>query len=72
MLAGLSSVVVGAVGIIWAVIMVAVYVVGRIGRRNSDARNQLRAMRKAKEIRDDVESASDQRLVDILTGRVRR
>lgn len=72
MLAGLSSVVVGAVGIIWAVIMVAVYVVGRIGRRNYDARNQLRAMRKAKEIRDDVESASDQRLVDILTGRVRR
>lgn len=72
MLNGLSGIVVGAVGIIWAAIMAAVYVVGRIGRRNSDARKQLQAIRKAKEIRDDVESASDQRLVDILTGRVRR
>lgn len=72
MLTGFSGAVIGAVAAVWGLILAAAYAVGRWHRRKDDASKRLEAMRKAKEIREDVENASDQRLVDILTGRVQR
>ena len=48
------------------------YWMGRRSEQNKHTRRRLDAMKDAKDIRHEVEGSDDKRLVDILTGRVRK
>ena len=48
------------------------YWMGRRSEHNKQTRRRVDAMKNAKDIRHEVEGSDDQRLVDILTGRVRK
>ena len=48
------------------------YAKGKSDAEAKQTRRKIDAMQDAKEIRDEVQSSDDQRLVDILSGRVRK
>ena len=47
------------------------YAMGRKSEQNKHTRRRVDAMKDAKETRHEIQNSDDQRLVDILTGRVR-
>ena len=48
------------------------YLKGRRDQKATYSHSQVKAIKEAKETRDEVQTADDQRLIDILTGRVRK
>jgi hypothetical protein len=48
------------------------YAKGKSDVQAANTARRIDAMKDAKEIRDEVQNSDDQRLVDILTGRVRK
>ena len=55
----------------WSAVMAWVYIMGRRSEQNKQTRRRVDAMKDAKETRHEIQNSDDQRLVDILTGRVR-
>ena len=55
----------------WSGLMAYVYILGRRSEQNKHTRRRVDAMKDAKETRHEIQNSDDQRLVDILTGRVR-
>lgn len=44
---------------------------GRNHERDKRMRDRMKSIKKAKETRDEIETSDDQRIVDILTGKLR-
>ena len=57
---------------LWSGLMAWAYVKGKQSERNKHTRRRVEAMKDAKEIRHEIQDSDDKRLVDILTGRVRK
>jgi hypothetical protein len=55
----------------WAGLMAWAYTQGRKNEQGKHTRRRVDAMKDAKETRHEVQNSDDQRLVDILAGRVR-
>ena len=55
----------------WSGIMAWAYVMGRRSEQSKHTRRRVETMKDAKETRHEIQNSDDQRLVDILTGRVR-
>jgi uncharacterized membrane protein YebE (DUF533 family) len=72
MLTGIKAWLYGAVIAVWAGMVAWAYVAGRRYQRAKSGQQRADAMKDAKQVREDVQTSDDQRLVDILTGRVRR
>jgi hypothetical protein len=56
----------------WAGLMAWAYVQGKQSEQNKHTRRRVEAMKDAKETRHEIQNSDDQRLVDILAGRVRK
>ena len=55
----------------WSGLMAWVYIMGRRNEQNKQTKRRVDAMQDAKETRHEIQNSDDQRLVDILAGRVR-
>ena len=62
----------GAVAAAVAILTLSAYRNGGKDKEAAYTRRRVDAMRDAKEIRDEIQTSDDNRLVDILTGRVRK
>lgn len=55
----------------WAGLMAWAFVKGKQSEQRKHTRRRVEAMKDAKETRHEIQNSDDQRLVDILAGRVR-
>jgi membrane protein DedA with SNARE-associated domain len=62
----------GAVAFVAALVGAWLHILGRRHEQRKADRRNTSAMKEAKEIRHDLQTSDDQRLIDILSGRVRK
>lgn len=71
MFSGLRAYLYGAVLAIWAGVSTWLYFKGRQDAKAADNQDRLDAIQDVRETRHELETSDDDRLVDILTGKLR-